>query len=157
MEENRTQEILRDPTLEQPTLTYHEVRMPWQSFFVRSEVAARVMAAVQGLHRTDWVRIDTVTGSVAFVRTEHVVFVREWTPEQRASERTFWDALDAERAEDDPPEDQAAPSPADGPMSGPPADAKEDTAALAVALVAVALVAIVAASVTSWAWMAVAR
>ncbi len=156
MDENRMQEILRDPTLEQPTLTYHEVRMPWQSFFVRSEVAARVMAAVQGLHRTDWVRIDTVTGSVAFVRTEHVVFVREWTPEQRASERTFWTALDAENAEGSPEGREEQP-PAGGGVSAPSTDGKEDTAALVFALVAVALVAIVAASVTSWAWMAVAR
>jgi hypothetical protein len=156
MDQNQIQEILRDPTLEQPTLTYHEVRLPWQSFFVRSEVAARVMAAVQGLHRTDWVRIDTVTGSVAFVRTEHVVFVREWTPEQRASERTFWNALDAENAEA-AQEDQGELPQAGAMASGPSEDGKEDNAALVFALVAVALVAIVSASVTSWAWMAMAR
>jgi len=95
METNRIEEVLRDPSLEEPTLAYHEVRLPWQSLCVRPEVAARVLAAVQGIHRTDWVRVETVTGSVVFVRTEHVVFVREWTPAQRASERKFWDALDA--------------------------------------------------------------
>jgi len=157
MDENQMQEILRDPTLEQPTLTYHEVRLPWQSFFVRPEVAARVMAAVQGLHRTDWVRIDTVTGSVAFVRTEHVVFVREWTPDQRASERTFWDALDAERAEAAPLEGEAVLPLASGGVSASSQDGGEDTMALVFGLIAVALVAIAAASVTSWAWMAVAR
>ncbi|HSM04150.1 MAG TPA: hypothetical protein VK858_06000 [Longimicrobiales bacterium] len=104
MNENRIEAILRDPTLEQPTLTYHEVRLPWQSFFVRPEAAARVLEAIQGLDRSDWVRVETVTGSVAFVRTVHVVYVREWTPAQRESERQFWDALDAEQKQ---PEDDA--------------------------------------------------
>ena len=104
MNENRIEAILRDPTLEQPTLTYHEVRLPWQSFFVRPEVAVRVLEAIQGLDRSDWVRVETVTGSVAFLRTVHVVYVREWTPAQRESERQFWDALDAEQKQ---PEDDA--------------------------------------------------
>ena len=96
MTQNRIQQLLRDPTLEQPALDYYEVRLPWQSFAVRREVAERVMEATRGLERDEWVRIETVGGSVAWVRTEHVVFVREWSSAQRESERRFWAQIDSE-------------------------------------------------------------
>ena len=99
MGENRIEELLRDPTLEQPTLEYFEVRLPWQSFAVRRETAERVMEAMVGFERTEWVRIETIGGSVAWVRTEHVVFVREWSSAQRESERRFWKQIDQEYEE----------------------------------------------------------
>jgi len=161
METNRIEEVLRDPSLEEPTLAYHEVRLPWQSLCVRPEVAARVLAAVQGIHRTDWVRVETVTGSVVFVRTEHVVFVREWTPAQRASERKFWDALDAEGGDEQEAEGEGASKDAVGTpeasgieASGDSGWSREEVLGIAAIVTIVILVATVAASVTSWAWMA---
>lgn len=99
MGKHRIEEMLRDPTLEQPTLEYFEVRLPWQSFAVRRETAERVLEATFGFERPEWVRLETVGGSVAWVRTEHVVFVREWSSAQRESERQFWKQIDEEYEE----------------------------------------------------------
>jgi len=96
MGQNRMEELLRCPTLEQPSLEYFEVRLPWQSFAVPRETAERVLGAAFGIERAEWVRLETVGGSVVWVRTEHVVFVREWSTAQRESERRFWKQIDAE-------------------------------------------------------------
>ena len=116
MTQNRIQQLLRDPTLEQPALDYYEVRLPWQSFAVRREVAERVMEATRGLERDEWVRIETVGGSVAWVRTEHVVFVREWSSAQRESERRFWAQIDSEYEKRSGGESEGSES--EGPPSG---------------------------------------
>lgn len=99
MGKHRLVQLLRDPTLEQPSLEYFEVRLPWQSFAVRRETAERVLEASFGFERAEWVRLETVGGSVAWVRTEHVVFVREWSSAQRESERQFWKQIDEEYEE----------------------------------------------------------
>jgi len=96
MGQNRMEELLRCPTLEQPSLEYFEVRLPWQSFAVRRETAERVLEAAFGIERAEWVRLETMGGSVAWIRAEHVVFVREWSSAQRESERRFWKEIDAE-------------------------------------------------------------
>jgi hypothetical protein len=109
MGNNRIEELLRDPTLEQPTLEYFEVRLPWQSFAVRRETAERVMEAMVGFERTEWVRLETVVGSVTWVRTEHIVFVREWSSAQRESERRFWKRIDKEYEEEGSSEGETRP------------------------------------------------
>ena len=99
MGENRMEELLRCPTLEQPSLEYFQVRLPWQSFAVRRETAEKVLEAMLGFERAEWIRIETVGGSVAWVRIEHVMFVREWSSAQRESERRFWQQIDDEYEE----------------------------------------------------------
>ncbi|UCC24448.1 MAG: hypothetical protein JSU98_12000 [Gemmatimonadales bacterium] len=109
MGENRIRELLRDPTLDQPALDYFEVRLPWQSFAVRQEAAERILEAMLGHERAEWVRAETVTGSVVHIRTEHVVFVREWSQAQRDTERRFWKQIDKEYEEDENPPSDAPP------------------------------------------------
>jgi hypothetical protein len=99
MAENRVAEWLRDPTFETPSTDYFEVRMPWVSFAVTREAAERILEAIVGLDRQEWVRAETVAGSVVHIRTEHVVFVREWTAAQRAAEERYWQEMEKERQE----------------------------------------------------------
>lgn len=101
MGQNRIQEFVRDPMLESPSLDYFEVRMPWVTFAVTRESAERIVAAMTGFDPTPWVRAETVSGSVIWVRTEAVVYVREWTGAQRASEESFWKQIEAESGEQD--------------------------------------------------------
>jgi hypothetical protein len=103
MGQNRIQEFVRDPTLESPSLDYFEVRMPWVTFAVTRASAERIVAAMTGFELTPWVRAETVSGSVIWVRTEAVVYVREWTGAQRASEDSFWKQIEAEGMEQDEP------------------------------------------------------
>ncbi len=155
--ENRIEEILRDPTLEQPTLTYHEVWMPGMSMLVRPEVAERVIEAVYGLHRPEWVQVETITGSVAHVRTEYIVFVRESTPGQRSSELALSKALEKEwrEAHGEDALDMGLPG-LSGPGVAPHDDVTDRDAlvGLVLAVLAVVGIAAVAASVTSWIWIA---
>lgn len=95
------EELLRCPLFEQPSLEYFEVRLPWQGFAVRRECAERVLEAVSGLDRVEWVRLETMGGSVVWVRTDHIVHVREWSSAQRESERRFWQQIDDEYEEAD--------------------------------------------------------
>ena len=101
MGQNRILEFIRDPTLESPSLDYFEVRMPWVTFAVTRDAAERIVAAMTGFDPTPWVRAETVSGSVIWVRTEAVVYVREWTEAQRASEEGFWKQIEEESAEQD--------------------------------------------------------
>lgn len=154
METNRIEEILRDPTLEQPTLTYHEVCLPWMSVLVRPEVAERVIEAVYGLHRAEWVRVETITGSVVHFPTEYVVFVREWTPAQRASEVTLSKALQEEWREAQGEDALEMGLLGLGPM--PQDDVTDRDLLIGVVLTVLAVVGVsaVAASVASWIWIA---
>lgn len=117
MSENRIRELLRDPTLDQPALDYYEVRLPWQSFAVRQESAERILEAMLGQPRVDWVRAETVTGSVIYLRAEHIVFVREWSQAQRDTERRFWKQIDKEYEEDEKNGSESPEAPTDGEAS----------------------------------------
>lgn len=128
MTRNRIQELLRDPTLESPSREYFEVRLPWIGFCVPRESAQRLLEAMVGLHPVDWVQIQTVEGSVVYVRVEHVVFVREWTPAQRETGRQFWKQIDQEYEEkEDGSGDGPEAASGDGSPSipGPPAGARQ--------------------------------
>ena len=46
-------------------------------------------------------RVETLSGSVVFIRTDAIVFVRESTRAQRKAEERFWKMLDDEESEDD--------------------------------------------------------
>ena len=63
--------------------------------------AERVIDALVGFERADWVRIETVSGSVLYLKTEAVVYVREWTRAQRETNRKFWKEIDKEDEEDE--------------------------------------------------------
>ena len=82
-------------------MDYYEVRLPWTTLYVRQEVAERLLAAMSGFGDADVVRLETVTGSVVFVRTEFVVYVQESTRAQRAALRKLWKALDDEEEQED--------------------------------------------------------
>jgi len=101
MAENRIEELLRDPTLESPTLDYYELRVQGGAFPVTRRSAERVLEALVGFERADWVRIETVSGSVLYLKTEAVVWVREWTRAQRDTNRKFWKEIDEEDEEDE--------------------------------------------------------
>jgi hypothetical protein len=127
MAENRILEFVRDPTLESPSLDYFEVRMPWVTFAVTRASAERIVEAMTGFEPTPWVRAETVSGSVIWVRTEAVVYVREWTEAQRASEDGFWKQMDAEAAERNQTSEEADGGDADGPTEGgDPGEGAED-------------------------------
>jgi hypothetical protein len=101
MAENRIDELLRDPTLESPTLDYYELRVQGGAFPVTRRSAERVLEALIGFERADWVRIETVSGSVLYLKTEAVVWVREWSRQQRDTNRRFWKEIDKEDEEDE--------------------------------------------------------
>ncbi len=96
MDKNRIKGFLRDPTLDQPQTDFYRVRVPWESFLVNKENAARVLAAASSSGPPRLVRIETVTGSVTYVRSDTVVFVTESTKAQREAERRLWKELDDE-------------------------------------------------------------
>lgn len=101
MGENRIQEFLRDPTLESPAPDYFEVRLPWCALAVRRETAERIVEALLARDSSRWFRVETVTGSVVVLRAEDVIYVREWSRGQRASERHFWKKIDEEDENDE--------------------------------------------------------
>jgi hypothetical protein len=101
MGENRIEALLRDPTLESPSLDYFEVRMPWGGFTVPRWSAERIVEALTGIERPDWVRVETISGSVLYLKTETVVYVREWTKTQRETNRKFWKEIEEEDEEDE--------------------------------------------------------
>jgi hypothetical protein len=99
---NRMREYFRDPTLEQPTTeSYYVVRIPWDSFVVGREDAARILAAIGGFDAPTVVRCQTVTGSVVYVRSDVILYVRECTRAQRDAERRFWKEIDEEMDSDE--------------------------------------------------------
>jgi hypothetical protein len=97
---NRIEKHFRDPTLERPQMDYYRVRLPWESFFVTRETAARILAAVGGSGPPRVIRCETITGSVVYVRTDTVVLVTESTRAQREAERRLWKELDGEEEQD---------------------------------------------------------
>ena len=101
MGENRIEELLRDPTFESPAPDYFEVRVPGGYFPVTREAAKRILEAMAGFERVDWVRVETVSGSVLYLKTDQVVYVREWTRAQRDTNRKFWKEIDKEDEEDE--------------------------------------------------------
>ena len=98
---NRMEEFLRDPTLEQPAMDFYEVRLPWTTLQVRREAAGRLLRALQGFDTSAVVRVETVTGSVVYIRVEYVVLVQESTQAQRKAQRKLWKALDDEDEEEE--------------------------------------------------------
>jgi hypothetical protein len=46
-------------------------------------------------------RVETITGSVAYVRSDRIVSLLESTPAQRAATRRMWKMLDEERERDE--------------------------------------------------------
>ena len=101
MGKNRLEEIFRDPTLETPPTDHFVVRHRWGGFCVTREMAARILAAISGHGPARMLRVETLTGSVVFIRTDAIVFVRESTRAQRKAEERFWKMLDDEESEDD--------------------------------------------------------
>ena len=100
MGKNRIEEHFRDPTLDHPQMDYYRVRLPWESFLVTRETAARILTAVSGNGAPIVIRCETITGSVVYVRTDTVVFVAECTKAQREAERRFWKTWDDEEEDD---------------------------------------------------------
>lgn len=103
MGNNRLEELFRDPTLERPTTDFFSVRTEWRCLLVSRETAARVLAAMSGSGPPKLVRMETVTGSVAWVRTDTILLVEESTRAQRDAQRRLWKALDEEENEDQEP------------------------------------------------------
>ena len=93
---SRLEQCYRDPTLEEPSEDYYVVRLPWDSLVVTRWTASRIVAALCEYDASEWIRFDTVNGSVVHVRLYSVVYVRESTRAQRDAERRFWDARDQE-------------------------------------------------------------
>lgn len=81
-------------------MDYYRVRLPWESFFVTRETAARILAALGGNGPSRVIRCETITGSVVYVRTDTVVLVTESTRAQREAERRLWKELDDEEEQD---------------------------------------------------------
>lgn len=98
---NRIRKYFRDPTLEEPRTDYYIVRLPWDSFLVGREDAARILAAVGGFEAPTVIRCETITRSVVYVRTDTIMFVRECTRAQRDAERRFWKEIDSEEEDSD--------------------------------------------------------
>jgi len=96
-------ELLRDPTLEQPTDEYYRVRLKPHGFmYVTRDSPARILSALESAAPPSFVRCETVGGSVAHVRTETVIYVHQSTKAQREAERRFWKQIDDEDEEEQP-------------------------------------------------------
>jgi hypothetical protein len=67
---------------------------------VSRETAARILAALRG-EAPRILRVETITGSVAYVRSDRIVSLLESTPAQRAATRRMWKMLDEERERDE--------------------------------------------------------
>ena len=98
---NRMHEHFRDPTLESPATDYYVVRIPWDSFVVGREDAARILAALSGFEAPTVIRCQTVSGSVVYVRSDAIMYVRESTRAQRDAERRFWNEIDQEDSDEE--------------------------------------------------------
>lgn len=101
MGKNRIEELFRDPTLEHPAADHFVVRHRWGSFCVTEETAIRILAAVSGAGSAGLLRIETITGSMIFLRADAIVYVRQSTRAQRRAEQRFWKMLDDEEDEDE--------------------------------------------------------
>ncbi len=101
MGNNRIAEFLRDPTLDRPTTDFFIVRFGDDSAPVSRETAARILAALGGDAPPRFLRVETITGSVAFIRTDTIVGLHESTRAQRAARRRMWKQLDEELEEDE--------------------------------------------------------
>lgn len=102
MGKNRLEGLFRDPTLDRPTTDFFRVRLKlFGSLCVTRETAARVLAAMSGPGPPKLVRLETVTGSVAYVRTDMILLVQESTRAQREAERRFWKELEDEEDDDE--------------------------------------------------------
>ena len=120
MGKNRLEEIFRDPTLEAPPSDHFVVRTEWGGFLVTRETAERILTAMSGNGPVRILRIETLFGSVAFLRSDQIVFVRESTRSQRKAEERFWKMLDDEENEDDDKKERSAqPFGASGIQDGP--------------------------------------
>lgn len=96
---NRIRQHFRDPTLESPPTDYYVVRLPWDSFVVGREDAARILGALSAFEAPTVIRCQTVSGSVVYVRSDAILYVRESTRAQRDAERWFWKEIDDEDSE----------------------------------------------------------
>ena len=101
MGKNRLQEIFRDPTLDAPPTDHFVVRHRWGGFCVSREMATRILTAISGHDPARMLRVETITGSVVFIRTDAIAFVRESTRAQRRAEERLWKMLDDEEQDDD--------------------------------------------------------
>lgn len=98
---NRIDRYFRDPSLERPSTDHYVVRLPWDSFVVGREDAARILAVLNGYEAPTVVRCQTVSGSVVYVRSDAILYVRESTRAQRDAERRFWKEIDDEELDSD--------------------------------------------------------
>lgn len=102
MGKSRMDEFFRDPTLERPCMDCYRVRLQWQSIYVTRETAARILAALGGHTPPKMIRCETISGSVAYVRSDTVLLVQESTRAQRDVERRFWKEIEDEEDQDEP-------------------------------------------------------
>ena len=101
MGNNRIGKFLRDPTLDRPTTEYFDVHFNDEYVRVSRETAERILTALGGNAPTRFLRVETITGSVVFIRSDAIFGLSESTRAQRAAERRFWRLLDDEREEDE--------------------------------------------------------
>jgi len=100
MGNNRLDDVFRDPTLECPTTDHFKIRLePHGVLSVTRDSAARMVAALSSPGAPKIIRCETIGGSVAFVRTDAVLYVQESTRAQRDAERRFWKEIDDEEEE----------------------------------------------------------
>ena len=102
MGQNRMEKYFRDPTFDRPTTDFYRIRLEWESIYVNEENAARILAATRGAGPPTIVRLENITGSVVYVRSDTVVLVHESTRAQRDAERRLWKELDDEEEKDEP-------------------------------------------------------
>lgn len=104
MGNNRLDDVFRDPTLERPTTDHYRIRLePHGILSVTRDSAARIVAALSSPAAPKIIRCETIGGSVAFVRTDAVLYVQESTRAQRDAERRFWKEIDDEDDEAEQP------------------------------------------------------
>ena len=72
MGKNRLEEVFRDPTLETPPADHFVVRHQWGGFCVTREVATTILTAISGHGPARMLRVETLSGSVVFIRTDAI-------------------------------------------------------------------------------------
>jgi hypothetical protein len=102
MGNNRISEHFRNAERQhEPVREWFVVEGEWGSIRVTRETAESIMDAIGHGGSPRFLRVRTILGAEAFIRTDAVTGIEESTPEVRRARRRMWKMLDDEEDRDD--------------------------------------------------------
>lgn len=93
MDTNRIRAFLPDPTA---TRDHWEVRTISNALYVTPDSGRRLAQLLADVTRHEWIVLEGIGGSAVHLRTDQILYVREWTQDQRERARTYWRAVEDE-------------------------------------------------------------